>query len=69
MWVNEYVRRVQAELDKGKKSPTGKNKCDVYVYDLLEESGLDKPSFYGLLFNINKCMDDNMVLYLKGANN
>ena len=67
-WMIEYCDRVWKELQIGKKSPTGKIKCDVYVYDLLEKSNMTKSQFYKCLFELNQFMSPNMVLYLKGEN-
>ena len=66
MWLNKYADRVWEELKLNKTSVTGKKRVDVYVYDLLEESGLDKTSFYQMIFATNRLLDDNIVLYLKG---
>lgn len=45
----------------------GQLQIHVYTHDLLRDSGLDKTSFYNLLFTINKNIDNRIVLYLKGV--
>ena len=68
-WKEKYIRRVMAEIELNKRTPMGNLKVEVYIFDLLEESGLCKTGFYNTLFMINELLSEHtngkIVLYIR----
>lgn len=64
-WIHEYLNRLSLEIKRNEIDSQGNILCRIYIYDLLDESGLTKSEFYNKVFALNKIVNDKVVLYLK----